>query len=82
MTNPKIARYLVYDPNVEETYFCETKEEALGIVQNALENDWPISGEDIYIATVTPIYKTVYNGRWEGRYGDEGREYRIEKIQP
>lgn len=49
MTDPQNAKYLVHDPNIEETYYCE---------------------------------KAVIADEWEYEDGDEGREYRIEKIQP
>lgn len=56
MTDPQKAKYLVHDPNAEETYYCESEAEALAIAKEALENIWPEK--------------------------DEGREYRIEKIEP
>ena len=61
MTDPKNAKYLVHDPNIEETYYCESEAEALAIAKEALENIWPEKDEGIYIATltVTPTHKTV-----------------------
>ena len=84
MNDPRNAKYIVYDPHVDETYLCPTEEDALAIAQNALENIWPEKDEGIYIATltVTPTHKAVIADEWEYEDGDEGREYRIEKIQP
>ena len=82
MTDPKNAKYIVHDPNIKETYYCETEEEALAIAKEALENIWSGRDEGIYIATltVTPTHKAVLADEWEYEDGDEGREYRIEKI--
>ena len=81
--DPRNAKYIVYDPHVDETYLCPTEEDALAIAQNALESNWPDEDKGIYIATltVTPTHKAVITREWE-EDGDEGREYRIEKIQP
>ena len=38
MTDSQKARYLVHDPNIEETYYCESEAEALAIAKEALEN--------------------------------------------
>lgn len=83
MTDPQKAKYIVYDPHVDETYLCQTEEDALAIAQNALESNWPDEDKGIYIATltVTPTHKAVITREWE-EDGDEGREYRIEKIEP
>ena len=53
------------------------------LFEEALENIWPGRDEGIYIATltVTPTHKAVIADEWEYEDGDEGREYRIEKIQ-
>ena len=51
MTDPKNAKYLVHDPNAEETYYCESEAEALAIAKEALENIWLGRDEGIYIAT-------------------------------
>ena len=84
MTDPKNAKYIVHDPNIEETYYCESEAEALAIAKEALENIWPGRDVGIYIATltVTPTHKAVIADEWEYEDGDEGREYRIEKIEP
>lgn len=83
MTDPQKAKYIVHDPNIEETYYCESEAEALAIAKEALENIWPEKDEGIYIATltVTPTHKAVIADEWEYEDGDEGREYRIEKVQ-
>ena len=52
------------------------------ITKEALESNWPDEDKGIYIAaiTVTPTHRAVITREWE-EDGDEGREYRIEKIQ-
>ena len=47
--DPRNAKYIVYDPHVDETYLCPTEEDALAIAQNALESNWPDEDKGIYI---------------------------------
>lgn len=71
--DPRNAKYIVYDPHVDETYLCPTEEDALAIAQNALESNWPDEDKGIYIAaiTVTPTHKAVIADEWE----EDGHQY-------
>ena len=81
--DPRNAKYIVYDPHVDETYLCPTEEDALAIAQNALESNWPDEDKGIYIAaiTVTPTHKAVIAEEEADEYR-KYYEYRIEKIEP
>jgi len=81
--DPRNAKYIVYDPHVDETYLCPTEEDALAIAQNALESNWPDEDKGSYIAaiTVTPTHKAVIAEEEADEYR-KYYEYRIEKIAP
>lgn len=79
--------YFVLDTYNNEYYEFANKEEALRMAVKILddmrdiarEGIWPPETEGIRVGVIT--HRAVITREWE-EDGDEGREYRIEKIQP